>query len=78
MIEDITHKPILGVLPMLDIDLPEEDSQSSGLRRSTQSTKEIADVLVYREKQYNTLAQAIRENINMQTIYAILDAGLNQ
>lgn len=78
MIEDITHKPVLGVLPMLDIDLPEEDSQSSGLRRSTQSAKEVADVLAYREKQYNTLAQAIRENMNMQAIYAILDAGLNQ
>ncbi len=78
MIEDITHKPVLGVLPMLDIDLPEEDSQSSGLRRSAQSAKEVADILAYREKQYNTLAQAIRENMNMQAIYAILDAGLNQ
>lgn len=78
MIEELTHKPVLGVLPMLNIDLPEEDSQSSGLRRSAQSAKEVADVLAYREKQYNTLAQAIRENMNMQAIYAILDAGLNQ
>jgi adenosylcobyric acid synthase len=77
MIEDITNKPVLGVLPMLDIDLPEEDSQSLGMRSSVQGHQdEASDVQMRREEQYNALAQAIRENLEMQDIYKILKAGL--
>lgn len=77
MIEDITNKPVLGVLPMLDIDLPEEDSQSLGMRASVQGHQdEASDVQMRREEQYNALAQAIRENLEMQDIYKILKAGL--
>ncbi|NLZ88930.1 MAG: cobyric acid synthase [Clostridiales bacterium] len=77
MIEDITNKPVLGVLPMLDIDLPEEDSQSLGMRSSVQGHQDAAsDVQMRREEQYNALAQAIRENMQMQDIYEILNAGL--
>lgn len=77
MIEDITNKPVLGVLPMLDIDLPEEDSQSLGMRSSVQGHQdETSDVQMRREEQYNALAQAIRENLEMQEIYAIMKAGL--
>ena len=77
MIEDITNKPVLGVLPMLDIDLPEEDSQSLGMRSFAQGHQdEASDVQMRREEQYNALAQAIRENMQMQDIYEILNAGL--
>ena len=77
MIEDITNKPILGVLPMLDINLPEEDSLSMDVHPSSQNPQEKAsNVKTQREAQYNTLAQAIREHVNLQEIYAILEAGL--
>ncbi len=77
MIEDITNKPVLGVLPMLDIDLPEEDSQSLGMCSSVQGHQdEASDVQMRREEQYNALAQAIRENLEIQDIYKILKAGL--
>jgi adenosylcobyric acid synthase len=77
MIEDITNKPVLGVLPMLDIDLPEEDSQSLGMRLSVQSNwDEVSVIQLCREEQYNALAHAIRESMEMQKIYEILKAGL--
>ncbi len=77
MIEDIANKPVLGVLPMLDIDLPEEDSQSLGMRSSVQGHQDAAsDAQMRREEQYNALARAIRENLEMQKIYAILKVGL--
>jgi adenosylcobyric acid synthase len=77
MIEDITNKPVLGVLPMLDIDLPEEDSQSLGMRSFAQGHQDAAsDVQMRREEQYNALAQTIRENLEIQDIYKILKAGL--
>jgi adenosylcobyric acid synthase len=77
MIEDIANKPVLGVLPMLDIQLPEEDSQSMDMRSSAQRHQGTAlDMQAHREEQYNALAQAIRENVNIKEIYAIMDAGL--
>lgn len=76
MIEELTHKPVLGVLPMLEIQLPEEDSQSTSMRQSAQGTQKSVDIQDYREEQYNFLAQAMRENMNMQQIYSIIETGL--
>ena len=45
MLSDITNKPVAGVLPMLDIDIDEEDSQS---RRLTSSKKSALDIAVIR------------------------------
>ncbi|NLZ90043.1 MAG: hypothetical protein GX916_11150, partial [Clostridiales bacterium] len=70
-------KPVLGVLPMLDIQLPEEDSQSMDMRPSAQRHQGTAsDMQAHREEPYNALAQAIRENVNIKEIYAIMNAGL--
>ena len=34
MLEDLVHKPVLGVVPMLQVDIDEEDSLSSKLDRT--------------------------------------------
>ncbi len=78
MIEDIAQKPVVGVLPMLELDLPEEDSQSLDLQQRTGSGHQASpsDRREYREKQYDALAGAVRENLDMEKVYAILEAGL--
>ncbi|NMA17875.1 MAG: cobyric acid synthase [Clostridiaceae bacterium] len=77
MIEEITNKPVLGVLPMLDINLPEEDSLSMGMHSFSQNRQgKASDTQRQREAQYDNLAKAIRENVNLEEIYSILDAGL--
>lgn len=78
MIEDIAQKPVVGVLPMLELDLPEEDSQSLDLQQRTDSGHQPSpsDLQEYREKQYDNLARAVRENIDIKEVYAILEAGL--
>lgn len=77
MIEDITNKPVLGVLPMLDINLPEEDSLSMSMHSFSQNRQgKASDTQRQREAQYDNLAKAIRENVNLEEIYSILDASL--
>ncbi len=78
MIEKIADKPVLGVLPMLELDLPEEDSQSLDLQQRAGSGHQPlpSDLQEYREKQYDNLARAVRENIDIKEVYAILEAGL--
>ena len=34
MLEELTHVPVLGVVPMMDVDLDDEDSLSDQLRRT--------------------------------------------
>jgi adenosylcobyric acid synthase len=76
-IEEITGKPVLGVLPMLDVALPEEDSQSTGVHGSAQCNQDgVINVYAYREEQYNTLASEIRTSLNMKEIYTILKTGM--
>lgn len=78
MIEALIHKPVLGVLPMLDINLPEEDSQSMQLRHAaaTHDQSMRSEAKAEREVQFDILAQAIREAMDMETIYQIMNAGL--
>jgi adenosylcobyric acid synthase len=78
MIEGLTHKPVIGVLPMLDINLPEEDSQSMQLCQAASAPDQgmKAEAKAERESQYDGLAQAIRDAMDMKNIYQIMNAGL--
>lgn len=77
MIEKIISKPVLGVIPMLAVHLPEEDSQSSCMHPSSQPQPCVSShTQIDRERQYDSLAQEIRTNLNMDAIYEILKAGI--
>ncbi|HHV65308.1 MAG TPA: cobyric acid synthase [Peptococcaceae bacterium] len=69
MIEEKTGVPVLGVVPYLSVDIEEEDSL--GERTKERKTVEKADK-EYKEKQYNLLAAEIRNSVDMDAIYRIL------
>lgn len=46
MLKDLTHKPVLGVLPMLEVDIEEEDSLSGRFERKAAGTQ--VDIVVIR------------------------------
>lgn len=77
MLENLTKKPVIGTLPMLEVDLEEEDSQSQGLRSQLRKAQEGSAEAesAFRNQQYDLLAQAIREHLDLQRIYQILEAG---
>ena len=72
MLEERSKKPVVGVLPWLHVDIDEEDSL---IRGSTIKPKnsEATDRTAYKEAQYNTLAAAIREHLDMRFIYSVLE-----
>lgn len=77
MIEHITGKPVLGVVPMLALDLPEEDSQSMAMKQPGGIDAGAAgrDAPARREEQYDRLADALRAALDMARVYAILEQG---
>lgn len=69
-LESISQKRVVGVLPYLDVDIEEEDS----LIR-TKKVKAISDKRrshAYRERQYDILAEAIRQHLDLSFIYETL------
>ena len=52
MLSDITNKPVAGVVPMLDIDIDDEDSQSSRLASSKKAALDIAVIHLPRMSNY--------------------------
>ena len=60
-LEKITKKPVLGVIPMTEITLPEEDSLGMGMRKFTWS--ESGFKMINRE--VAKIARLVEQNLNM-------------
>ena len=73
MMETLTGKPVIGTLPMLDVQIEEEDSQSASMRGREEYAK--IRTRAFREAQYDRLADAIRAHLNLPHIYRILEQG---
>ena len=67
MLEEKSGKPVVGVLPWLNVDIEEEDSLGSGVKDAAKNRD-----AAYREQQYDILAAAIREHLDMQFIRSLL------
>lgn len=66
MIEKLVDKPCLGVMPFFNLDIEEEDSIIDG-----EEGRRIEDD-VLRNKEYDKLAEIVRENIDIEKIKAII------
>jgi len=67
MLEEIIKVPVLGVVPYMQHNLPEEDSLTD--RRSHLLVENIDN-----EKQLDMIADTVRNSLNMDKIYEILEA----
>jgi len=72
MLEERSGKPVVGVLPYLDVDIGEEDSLVRGSKGNLKDTGRI-NTAAYRLEQYDKLAAGVRGNLNMPFIYSILE-----
>jgi adenosylcobyric acid synthase len=68
MLEERSGKPVSGVLPYLPVNIEEEDS----LLRGAAQKERLADK-ARREEQYDLLAAALREHLDMELVYEILE-----
>jgi adenosylcobyric acid synthase len=68
ILEEIISLPVSGVIPHISINLPEEDSLPIADAPS--------DIMTKFEDQYDNIAGIVRESLNMDLIYEILDNGM--
>ena len=68
ILEEKSGKPVVGVLPYLQVNIEDEDSLARG-----SAMKPAVDSASYRESQYDLLAAAVREHLDMRFIYDVLE-----
>jgi adenosylcobyric acid synthase len=76
MLEEKCGKKVAGVLPYLDVSIAEEDSLIRGtgkkLPDAAKMNEKFFKDISYRERQYDILADGIRNNLDMRMIYGII------
>ncbi|MCE9618100.1 MAG: cobyric acid synthase [Nitrosarchaeum sp.] len=63
-IKEITKRPILGTIPMIDFDLPEEDSLSGKAKNITWNKKNLDKI----ESEIDKLSKLVNSNLNITEI----------
>jgi adenosylcobyric acid synthase len=63
-IKEITRRPILGIIPMIDLDLPEEDSLSGKAKSVTWNKKNLDKI----ENEIENLSKLVNSNLNIKEI----------
>ena len=70
MLAEIIRVPVLGVIPYLTVDLPEEDSLGEGTGDKGRQTS-----AAHRSLQYDQLAQVLRDSLDREALYRIISGG---
>lgn len=63
-IKEITNRPIIGTIPMINLDLPEEDSLSANAKNITWNKKNLAKI----ENEIDKLGKLVKSNLNIAEI----------
>jgi len=69
IIEEFTALPVLGVVPHILLDIPEEDALFGSNNDSYQENRDLAD-------QFDLIAKTVRESLDMELLYRILKGGM--
>jgi len=69
ILEKITDLPVVGVVPYISFDLPEEDSL---YKAKTSSYSSVGNY----ETQFNLIADTVRKSLKMKLIYKIINEGV--
>ena len=72
MLEQRSGKPVAGVLPYLAVDIEEEDSLIRGSKIKPDNRGQM-DAAAYSQMQYDILAEAAREHLDLPFIYDVLE-----
>ena len=72
MLTEKSGKPVVGVLPYLSVDIEEEDSLIRGIQSKPKDAEHMG-AASYRDAQYDILAAAVREHLDVPFIYDVLE-----
>lgn len=68
-IKEITKRPILGTIPMIDLDLPEEDSLSGNAKNLIWNKKNLVKL----ENEIDKLSKLVKSNLNITEIERMIN-----
>ncbi|EGP94452.1 cobyric acid synthase [Nitrosarchaeum koreense] len=63
-IKEITNRPIIGTIPMINLDLPEEDSLNVNAKNLTWNKKNLVKI----ENEIDKLSKLVKSNLNIAEI----------
>ncbi len=67
-IKEITNRPIIGTIPMINLDLPEEDSLNANAKNMTWNKKNLVKI----ENEIDKLSKLVKSNLNIAEIERML------
>jgi len=67
-LKNITKIPVVGTIPLIPLDLPEEDSLNANPKHVTWTKKNISKI----DNELNKLAKVVKSNIDMKSIERML------
>lgn len=68
-IKEITNRPILGTIPMINLDLPEEDSLNANAKNLTWNKKNLVKI----ENEIDKLSKLVKSNLNIAEIERMIN-----
>ncbi len=68
-IKEITNRPILGTIPMINLDLPEEDSLNANAKNLTWNKKNLVKI----ENEIVKLSKLVKSNLNIAEIERMIN-----
>jgi adenosylcobyric acid synthase len=68
-IKEITNRPVIGTIPMLNLDLPEEDSLNVNAKNLTWNKKNLVKI----ENEIDKLSKLVKSNLNIAEIERMIN-----